>query len=194
MRSSQKNNSISTSSCLIHTFGKKPFTRCATSLTEHSDSLWKIQNESIWKSLSEESQFFLLSNQNWTLLKVSIWHPFDCMKLHNSGPGPVWCFGWNGVRMTPVDRDYGKRSPMGGRKPTAASGVGLMNFHRFINRCALETKLFEAGMEAQGGKRWMQIWWDSLYTRFIDSHFIHVILLNLKNWGIRDYVSEAKHC
>ena len=31
----------------LSTFGKKPFTRCATSLTEHSDSLWKIQNESI---------------------------------------------------------------------------------------------------------------------------------------------------
>ena len=40
----------------------------------------------------------------------------------------------------PVDRDV-----VDTVVPLAAEGVGLMNFHRFINRCALETKLFEAG-------------------------------------------------
>lgn len=151
------------------------------------------------KKLSEESHYFCWAIKIETLSKC----PFDIPLtawFFISGPGPVWCFGWNGVRMTPVGSEImGNDHRWEGGNP-----LQLKELDWWISTASSTDALWKQSFsKLEGklrGKRWMQIWWDSLYNLYyilylyrFTFHTCNAIIESYI-WGIRDYVSEAKHC
>ena len=156
------------------------------------------------KKLSEESHYFCWAIKIETLSKC----PFDIplTAWFFSGPGPVWCFGWNGVWMTPVDLRLWETITDGREETRCSLRSWIDEFPPLHQPMRFGNKAFRSWKGSSGGKDGCKF--DGIlyiiyiiYYIYIDSHFIHVMqLLNLifeaseTMWAKRSIASASFGC